>query len=477
MIVVEPRNKQNSPTTSVPAKSFFKRVNPVVTLIVIYIWILFVKPENRFTFLQLIHFERLVMMISWMVLFFTNRLRPRFSFITLLIFVLYVGMFLSYLVSPYQKFEGARWWFDNYWKLIVLYLLILFAINDVKDIGHIFIGFVIMLFLYQAHTWLDFMRGGSYVWQQGIRRICGVWTGGIGAANAFAMICMFSLPFALFWYRSEERKGVKKLILGYFLISLASIVYSGTRAAMLGVVFFVITTLAFIKFRYAMAVVALFVTIAGAGVLFMPEDLKARYFGGEPSESRFETMEQQLARESAQSRIQGLLDGIELFSRRPLLGYGPGVSALARADMRGVTSRIASGDIEVEALQLHNLYGQILSETGIAGTGIFLLLILVFFGQLGLAPAPRLDNGGKDLWLCKVALMQAMALLLFYGMASHILFRWHWFLLLGCQGALVKLAWKANNASGANNAKSQKGSGDLKKRSIRRTTTHAGGTV
>ncbi|OPY80561.1 MAG: O-Antigen ligase [Syntrophorhabdus sp. PtaU1.Bin153] len=474
--MIEPRNKQNSPTTSVPAKSFFKRVNPVVILIVIYIWILFVKPENRFTFLQLIHFERLVMMIAWMTLFFTNRLRPRFSLITLLVFGLYIGMFLSYLGSPYQSFEGARWWFDNYWKLIVLYFLILFGINDVKDIGHIFIGFIIMLFLYQTHTWLDFIRGGSYVWQQGIRRICGVWTGGIGAANAFAMICMFSLPFALFWYRSEERKGVRKLIIGYFLISLASIVYSGTRAAMIGVVFFVITTLAFIKFRYAVAVVALFVAIAGAGVLFMPEDLKARYFG-EP-ETRFETREQQLSRESAESRLQGFLDGVELFSRRPLLGYGPGVSAVARADMRGVTAAMAANAIEVEALQLHNLYGQILSETGIIGSGIFLLLILVFFSQLGLTPALRLDNGGKELWLCKVALVQAMALLLFYGMASHILFRWHWFLLLACQGALVKLAWKANNANRASKFKSsQKGNGGLKGRSIRRTTARAGSTV
>lgn len=128
------QNNKHSFTTSPSAESPYRRFNPVVILIVVYIWILMVKPENRFTFLQVIHFERLVMIIAWLTLFLTHRMRIRFSSTTFVMFCLYLAMLVSYLASPFQDYEGARHWFENYWKLIVLYFLIFFAIDDVKDI-------------------------------------------------------------------------------------------------------------------------------------------------------------------------------------------------------------------------------------------------------------------------------------------------------------------------------------------------------
>ncbi|PQP34277.1 hypothetical protein C6A37_08615, partial [Desulfobacteraceae bacterium SEEP-SAG9] len=54
----------------------------------------------------------------------------------------------------------------------------------------------------------------------------------------------------------------------------------------------------------------------------------------------------------------------------------------------------------------------------------------------------KLKKLSSNLIYIKNALKNGMLLLLFYGFASHILFRYYWFLLFAFQGAIVDIVSK-----------------------------------
>ncbi len=357
---------------------------------------------------------------------------------TFLVLIFYLFLNVSYFLSPYQDYPLAKEWIGNYWKFIVLYFLILFSINDMKDIFYIFTGLVLILFLYQAHSWNDFLHGGSYVWQQGIRRIVGIWSEGIGAANYFGVVTLYSLPFALFWFKSADRKSIKVMMTFYFFISLLSIVYSGTRGAMLGVIFFILINIRTLK--HVKIAIVVFAIASSLSVLALPDYLKHRYFRFIPliSEKTYHmsyTIEEE-QKKSALARLSGLIDGWELAKRKPIFGYGPGSSPVARKKVNEELYYNKEYDYG-----MHNLYGQVLSETGFSGTILFFLIIFKYFYQF--RSIKNIAENDAQLSNYRLVLQNSMLLLLFYGVASHTLFRYNWLILFACHSAFFDIVSKS----------------------------------
>jgi O-antigen ligase len=120
------------------------------------------------------------------------------------------------------------------------------------------------------------------------------------------------------------------------------------------------------------------------------------------------------AQESGQGRIQGFFVGLNLFSRFPITGVGPG------------GWRPASG-MKIES---HNLYGQMLGELGAVGAVAFLLLLL----SIGLGVRKLLKqikaNETRPQMLPLYHLVQAIGistlLLLLMGMFGHNLYRYNY---------------------------------------------------
>jgi O-antigen ligase len=119
------------------------------------------------------------------------------------------------------------------------------------------------------------------------------------------------------------------------------------------------------------------------------------------------------ARQSGEGRIQGFFTGLELWQRNPLTGVGPG------AWRPGTGSKIES----------HNLYGQLVGETGTLGAAAFLLLLACFWTNLRAIhrvrkAAPEWQN---DLpFTLASAVGVTLLLLLFLGNFGHNLFRFNW---------------------------------------------------
>ena len=302
-----------------------------------------------------------------------------------------------------------------------------------RDIHLLMTGFIVILFIFQLHSWLDFVRGGSYVYQQGIKRIIGIWTEGIGAANYYGMITLFSLPFALYWYKSTEEKKTKIFLIIYFVMTFFSVGYSGTRGALIGIVFLIVINMRGLK-QISISILV-FLVVSTVTYFVLPDYLRHRYFSliiEKKYEFQIDEDVNEIQKESAQSRLDGLIDGFNMALIRPLTGYGPGASPAARKHVN--SSFILSSESD---LQLHNLYGQLLSESGFIGTFIFLAILIVFWIQL--RKVDDLVENDPQLYNYKLALQNFLLLMLFYGLASHTLFRYYWFFLFALHGAFLDI--------------------------------------
>jgi putative inorganic carbon (hco3(-)) transporter len=271
------------------------------------------------------------------------------------------------------------------------------------------------------------------VYQQGVKRIVGIWTSGLGAPNYFGMLAMLSLPFAYFWFQLTDSKITRLILLGHFALSFLSIVFSGTRGALLGAIVFVMLNMRNIKRIITISV--LLAVLLGVAFVILPDHLRYRYFGivmSEQAAAQQDENAEEISEMSAKSRIEGLVDGYKLAKLKPFTGFGPASSARARNLVNPSLKFIYE-----DYLQLHNLYGQILAESGFVGMAIFMSIVFMFFLQLR-----KLKEDSEEypfLQQFKFLVQNFMLLMLFYGMVSHTLYRYYWFIIFALHGALLSI--------------------------------------
>jgi O-antigen ligase len=404
-----------------------------VTIIILYNAYLICTPYFRFEIFETLKTERILAALSVIFLAATGRLKPTFTKIAGLIIALFIWMVFSYYLSPYRNASLVTGWFDEYWKTILLYFLVFFSLTTLKDVCWFFTGWAVTSFCYQMLSMSDFVRGGSYVYQQGIRRIIGAWSeGGLGAANGFGLMALITMVIAIFLAKCPIKTRYRLFLYILILLSLLSIVFSGTRGALLVVV--VLAMFLLRKYVFKMKII-LALAIAGyMAFLWMPPEYKHRYFGMIfQDKNREQTGWDELAEQSAQSRWQGLVDGWRLASRRPLVGFGPGASANARQDYYPL--KFAEG-----ALGLHNLLGQVMADIGFVGTAMFLTIIGMASFQLrkGGAEAPPVDSSGYYPEYCSLVRYLLLALFV-YGFFAHTLYRYHWVVIWAVSDALLRI--------------------------------------
>ena len=408
---------------------------PHITVIVIILYnaYLICTPYFRFEIFATLKTERILAALSLVALALTGRLKPTFTKIAGLLIALFLWMAFSYYLSPYHNASLVTAWFNEYWKTILLYFLVFFSLTTLKDIGWFFTGWAATSFCYQVLSMSDFVRGGSYVYQQGIRRVIGAWSeGGLGAANGHALMALITMIIAVFLAKRPIKARYRFFLYLLILLSLVSIVFSGTRGALL-----VAVVLAVFLLRKHIFKLKIILPLAIAGYmafLWMPPEYKHRYFGMIfQDKTREQTGYDELAEQSAQSRLQGLIDGWRLALRRPLVGYGPGASAIARHDYYPI--KFAEGP-----LQLHNLLGQVMADIGFIGTAIFLTIIAcaAFQPGKGGVAAPPVDSSGYYPEYCSLVRYLLLGLFL-YGFFAHTLYRYQWVVFWAISDALLRI--------------------------------------
>jgi O-antigen ligase len=227
-----------------------------------------------------------------------------------------------------------------------------------------------------------------------------------GFALAVVVCWMASRPFVVPFWATRPSLPLRLFLAAYVALSFVCIGLTGSRSAFLGLVLCAIFTVLRSRWRWPLLVAGLL----AAPVLFaaLPPELQ----------NRFETIIHPEvgpanAIESSEGRLVGLTTGLELFSRNPAFGIGPGAW------------RPATGN----AIESHNLFGQLLGELGLMGGLTFAAILVCFWINLrGIRAAYRRHPEWDRDFLYHVsgAIALAVFLLLFEGNFGHNLFRYSW---------------------------------------------------
>jgi O-antigen ligase len=146
----------------------------------------------------------------------------------------------------------------------------------------------------------------------------------------------------------------------------------------------------------------------------MPDQYKERFL------SITDVSSETGAAESARGRLDGFINGLKMFTDRPLLGYGLGNFGVAT----GMVYR--SG-----WLQAHSLPGQMLGEIGLLGSIAFIVWLYNVFRTLSqvLRRAGPKSKEGRFMISLATSLKVQLFCLLFMGLGGHNLYRYNWFII------------------------------------------------
>jgi O-antigen ligase len=229
----------------------------------------------------------------------------------------------------------------------------------------------------------------------------------LGDPNSFGASIVFALPIAVaLWNAGVGGKPGKWLLAGYVGLSCLCILLTGSRSSLLGLLLWF--TIVIWGTKYRITAMVGFAALAPLAFIALPESLQ----------TRFETIVNPEvgpanARESGEGRWLGLELGLKQWSNNPLSGIGPGAWRPAN-------------NTKIES---HNLYGQLVGETGTLGLMAFLSLLACFWMNLRTIRRIRQEvpEWRQDLiFTLPSSIGVAVFLLLFMGNFGHNLFRFTW---------------------------------------------------
>ena len=372
-------------------------------LLIGYMFLFIDRPFEVWQWLGDLHVERVYMLITlaaW-VMYPNKRWLPNLQHAAYAAFAM--AVILAWIVSPWA--EQGQHIVEDWFKIVVFYVLLVTTIHDEEGLKHVAAGFLAVMGLYLLHSLREYI-GGRFTFRMGISRMIGV-DSTLGDPNSFGASIVFSLPIMMaLWKSGIGGKYSKPMLAGYFALSCLCILLTGSRSSLIGLV--VWCMIAIWGTRYRFLAFSGFLVAAPLAFMALPEELQ----------TRFETVVNPEvgpanAEESRQGRIVGFTKGMELWEMFPMTGIGPGAW------------RPATGS----AIESHNLYGQLLGETGTLGGISFLSILVCFWMNLRAMRRDRKRNPERRddlIYTLSSSVTLSLFLLLFMGNFGHNLWRFTW---------------------------------------------------
>jgi O-antigen ligase len=372
-------------------------------LLIGYMFLFIDRPFEVWPWLGDLHVERVYMLFTlavWVV-YPRKRFLPNVQHAAYFAFA--VAVLFAWGISPWNAYGQPI--VEDWLKIVVFYVLLVTCISDEEGLKHIAVGFLTVMGLYLLHSFREYL-GGRHTYRMGIARMIGVDTT-LGDPNSFGASIIFALPIVVALWKSEIGGRLGRLMMvGYVGLSSLCILLTGSRGSLVGLlVWFAILIWGT---RYRFAALAAFVVAAPLAFVALPDSLQ----------TRFETIINPdvgpaNAKESGEGRIQGLVLGWQQFTNNPLSGIGPGAWRPAN-------------NTKIES---HNLYGQLIGETGMLGALSFLAIIACYWKNIRAIRRVRRDMPSCEndlVFTLPASIGVAVFLLLFMGNFGHNLFRFTW---------------------------------------------------
>jgi O-antigen ligase len=377
----------------------------VIYLLIGYMWLFIHRPFEVWPVLGTIRFEMVYVILTccyWLFFYpkktwVSNWLNMAFGFF-------WVVFLLAWQVSPFQEYLRCSLTVENYFKTAVFYVLVMASVRDEKQLKTLTMGFLVVFAIYMTHSLREFYNG-RHEFRMGIVRMIGI-DESTRDPNTFASSILYSLGLTLaFWREEGDRK--QRLFLTYFTgLSVLCIILTGSRSGFIGIICFLLFCFRQLFRKKILLLLVLLSVPLGWSV--MPLELQNRFWTLiDPSVGPAN------ARESAEGRTRGFYDGVSLWEQSPLLGFGPGAHGMAMG----------------HGFQAHNLYGQVLGETGTLGALALLGIVVCFFANaLVIRGLRRRESTNRGSFPASVSgsVVFTIVLLLIKGNSDHNLYRYTW---------------------------------------------------
>lgn len=396
----------------------------MIFLLLGYMWLFIHRPFEIWDFLGAIRLERMYMIvicIFWLVFHRKTFLLNRASFAIILLALCVV---ISEFLNPiHYKMDMAT---EEFLKVFLFTFLIMTSVRTEKELKMLLTGFCVIFFLYMLHSLWEF-HNGRHMYRMGIVRMIGV-DESMNDPNTFGASIVYAITMLIpLWYLKGKTiwiaLGAKLFAVVFFMLSLVCLVLTGSRSSFVALISVFVILACMSKYRFHWFVMMALLSPV-AWVYVIPEDLKNRYMTIiDPS------VGPRSAQESAEGRLHGLISGINVWKRYPIIGAGPGKSIFF------IPGRA----------QTHSLIGQILSELGTIGMGVYILIML--FALFNYLESRRYNKiyrqfrppGDEYFHAVSVGVLIAIFELQLLGLAGHNAYRYTWIWYPIFQGLAVML--------------------------------------
>ncbi len=374
-----------------------------------------VQPGELYPAFDSLHIERIVVLIVFAstILRQDERLRIPSLSKKLIVFwlMICVGIPFAFWMG------GTALAAIDFGKTVVYNILIVSLVSTRERLRGFLITYAAAIgYLGLSSCWTYF-HGGS-VFAQGIDRAQGLTNAG-GDPNSLAITLVSAFPLT-FLLLGDADKKIRLAAVVMCVINIATVVLTGSRTGfmvmLMLMVLFTVTRRKAIVLAPVLAMFVLAIWIA------MPAEYKARYT----------TVEHLQNDESYQNRIISWKSGLHMFEDYPITGIGMGNFPYANGEKYWP---IKNG-VRIW-LQPHNLYVQMIAETGLLGSVAFLTFLLsMIFANVRMRRAMKESPEPRWMRHLPTAMLFSIIGLLICGYSAHLLYRHTWYELAAMTAAL-----------------------------------------
>jgi O-antigen ligase len=380
----------------------------MIVLLIGYMFLFIHRPFEIWEPLADVRFELVYMLVTGLVWSFFARKQIVGHRIHVAFLFFNAAVLCCWIASPWMGETSVT--VENYFKLVVFYVLLVTVVRSEQDLKWIVAAFLVVMAGYMLHSLREYYNG-RHEYRMGITRMIGVDVA-MGDPNTFGASVLYALPFVgVFWETSpgegsRSHRLLRCLLAWYALLSVVCIILTGSRSAFLGLLLCGILAIFRSRWRWGILLAAL--ALAPFLWWLIPAEKQLRF-----ETILFPELGPANAQTSADSRIDGLKLGLQLFGDNPITGCGPGAW------------RQATGAL----VESHCLYGQVPGELGLVGVLAFLFVVFCLWSTWRKIRAAFRDHlTGADPFLSSVAqaISLAVLLMLVEGFFGHNLFRYNW---------------------------------------------------
>lgn len=373
------------------------------------------RPGELYPLFATLHVERLVAIVV-LVSMLVHERRVAMPKITKTVLAFWATMFLA---IPLAFWQGNSLSFSvNFGHTIVYHLLIVTLVNTERRFHAFLITFAVLIGWLGGSSLVSYLQGNVIV-AMGVERAAGLTSAG-GDPNTLGLTLVSALPLVALLLRPEMAKWIRLLGLAVCVVSVGTVISTGSRMSFFVLVLAIGLFAATRKHRFIYVPVALI--ILGIGWTFIPQQYKDRY----------ETVNELDKDESFQNRVLAWKAGWRMFLSNPLTGIGPGNFAEAAG------AEFWPGEGRKHFLNAHSLPLKAIGELGLAGTAAFAFMLFTLFKLNGSCKrrAQEMEDLPGYIKYFPVACNFSLIILLIAGYSSHNLYRNTWFMLAALSGAM-----------------------------------------